>query len=98
MKKQKTSEKDKRERTTAEKDRTREKAREPTDHRSWRTRLSGREDENPPPVDVDLDVLKKGRKAVNRISRIASESESDNNVTIVKGAGKESQLIILDKV
>ena len=76
----------------------REKAREPTDHRSWRMRLSGREDENPPPVDVDLDILKKGRKAVNRISRIASESESDNNVAIVKGAGKESRLIISDKV
>lgn len=47
-------------------------------------------------MDVNLEVLRRGHKAVNRISRITSES--DNDVAIVKDVRKESQAIVPEKV
>jgi hypothetical protein len=63
---------------------------------SWRA--SDSEDENPPPMDLDIDseVLKKGHKGVDQTFQ--TTSALDNNLTIVKDVRKESQIIILDKV
>ena len=58
--------------------------------------MRGGEDENPPPVDVNLEVRKKGHKAVKRTSRITSES--DNDVAIIKDVRKESRVIVPEKV
>ena len=76
----------------------RKKTREPKDHYCGRTSKARHEDENPPPVDVDSDVQKKGCKGVNQIYRRIM-SESDNDVTITKKVRKESRPItISDKV
>ena len=79
--------------------RTRKTAKKPEDHRGRTSRrASDSEDENPPPVDLDVDseVLKKGRKGVDRTFR--TTSASDNNLAVVKDVRKESQIIISDKV
>jgi len=47
-------------------------------------------------VAINLEVLKRGHKAVNRISRITSEL--DNNIAIIKDIRKESQAIVPEKV
>jgi len=47
-------------------------------------------------VAINLEVLKRGHKAVNQISQITSESDDD--IAIVKDVRKESQAIVLEKV
>ena len=74
----------------------RKKTGEPKGHYSGRTSEVGLEDENPPPVDVDL---KKGHKGVNRIYRRIMSESSDDDVAITKNVRKESRPItISDKV
>jgi len=74
----------------------RKNVREPEGHRRCGTSLRGGKDGNPPPVAINLEVLKRGHKAINRISQITSESDDD--IAIVKDVRKESQAIVLEKV
>ena len=60
--------------------------------------LRGGKDENPPPVDINLEVLKRGHKAINWISQITSELDNDNDIAIIKDVRKESQAIVPEKV
>ena len=72
------------------------KAREPEGHCSHGTSLRGGEDKNPPSVDINLEVRKKGHKAVKWTSQITLEL--DNDVAIIKDVRKESCVIVLEKV